>query len=82
MSFNFVLNILMSSSMNAMLGSIKPLQIIVHLCLLNVILPGNANIFYAAISEMIAFDPLPVPEVVYEIYLSELEMEEELPGNF
>ena len=35
LSFNFVLNILMSSSLNSMLSAIKNLQVIVHLILRN-----------------------------------------------
>ena len=59
-SFNFVLNILMSSSLNSMLSAIKNVQVIVHLTLLSVVVPANAQIFYGAIAEMVAFDPVEI----------------------
>ena len=58
LSFNFVLNILMRTSLNSMLSAIKFLQIVVHLTLLSVIVPANAQIFYGAIAEIVAFDPI------------------------
>lgn len=46
----------MNSSMNQMVGSIKNLQVIIHLALLVVVIPGNASIFLHYIDEIIAFD--------------------------
>ena len=43
-----------------MLSSIKNVQVIVHLTLLEVIVPGNAQIFFGAIAEMVAFDPIEI----------------------
>ena len=63
-SFNFILNILMSSSMQSMLSSIKNVQVIVHLTLLSVIVPGNAQIFFGAIAEMVAFDPIEIDQLI------------------
>ena len=48
-SFNFVLSILLSSSLAQMLSSIKNLQVIVHLSLLGIAMPGLASIFFASI---------------------------------
>jgi len=45
-----------------MLSSIKNLQVIVHLTLVNVIIPANAFIFFAMIFEIIAFDPIDISE--------------------
>ena len=42
--------------MNQMVGSIKNLQVIIHLALLVVVIPGNASIFLHYIDEIIAFD--------------------------
>ena len=49
MSFNFVLSILLSTSLSQMLSSIKNLQVIVHLSLLGIVMPGLASIFFASI---------------------------------
>ena len=54
----------MSASMNQMLGSIKNLQVIVHLCLLGVIVPANAAIFFEYLFAMIAFDPVDITEYI------------------
>ena len=41
-----------------MLQAIKNVQIIVNLTLLSVVVPASAQIFYGAIAEMVAFDPV------------------------
>ena len=56
LSFNFVLNLLMNTSMNQMIGSIKILQVVIHLALLVVVIPANAGIFLQAINAIVAFD--------------------------
>mmetsp|Transcript_34941 Transcript_34941/g.42830 ORF Transcript_34941/g.42830 Transcript_34941/m.42830 type:complete len:94 (-) Transcript_34941:1640-1921(-) len=61
-SFNIILNLVASQSLNQMLSSIKNLQVIVHLTLVNVIIPANAMIFFAAILEIIAFDPIDIED--------------------
>ena len=64
MSLNFILNIVMSTSFNQMLSAIKNVQIIVHLTLLSVVVPANAQLFYGAIAEMVAFDPVEMDMVL------------------
>ena len=54
----------MGSSMNAMLASIKNVQVVVHLTLLNVIVPANAQIFFGAVAEVVTFDPVDVSEYI------------------
>ena len=54
-----------------MLGSIKNLQVIVHLCLLAVIVPANAQIFFSQIFEMIAFDPIDVSFIIDVLFATE-----------
>ena len=56
---NIVLQFIMNGSANQMLATIKHLQIICHLGLLFVIVPGNASIFLKTIIEMVTFDPVP-----------------------
>ena len=41
-SFSFIVNLLLGSNMSKLLGSVKNLQLIVHLALMNVVIPGNA----------------------------------------
>ena len=64
LTFNFVLNLLMSTSLNSMLSAIKNLQVIVHLTLLSVVVPANAQIFFGAIAELISFDPIEIDEII------------------
>lgn len=78
--FNFILNLLMSTSMNQMLGSIKNLQVIVHLVLMNFIVPAVTQIFFAAVIQMIAFDPFEGAGEYTKEYLSlEADDEEDEP---
>ena len=57
-----------------MLGSIKNLQIIVHLVLMGVIVPANAEIFFGALFDMIAFDPIDVTWIINPMFsLSDIE---------
>lgn len=67
-SFNVVLNLLVSQSLNQMLSSIKNLQVIVHLTLVNVIIPANATIFFSMIFQIIAFDPIDIEEYVVDFF--------------
>ena len=61
-SFNLIFSIVMKTSLNTMLSAIKNLQIIVHLCLLSVIVPGNSQEFFNSLFDMIAFDPIDIRE--------------------
>lgn len=47
-----------------MLQAIKNVQIIVHLTLFSVVVPASAQIFYGAIAEMVAFDPVEFDVIV------------------
>ena len=40
--FNFILNLLLRSSISTMLASVIGIQIIIHVCLTSVIVPPNA----------------------------------------
>ena len=42
--------------MNEMLGSVKNLQLIVHLTLMHVMVPANAQVLFSAIFEYVTFD--------------------------
>lgn len=59
-----------------MLGSIKNLQVIVHLCLFTLIIPANADMFFAALFDMIAFDPIDVEDQMKLIFTINEETQE------
>ena len=61
-SFNLILNLLLGSGLNSLIGSVKALQVIVHLLLLQVIVPANASMFFGIIFEALAFDPIDIEE--------------------
>ena len=63
---NFILTLVLKTSMNQMLSAIKNLQVIVHLGLLGIALPGIASIFFKSIQTMIAFDPIPNADAYIE----------------
>ena len=41
-SFTLLINLIIGQRMNKLLGSVKNLQLIVHLTLMNVVIPANA----------------------------------------
>ena len=63
-----------------MLSAIKNVQVIVHLTLLDVIVPGNAQIFFGAIAEMVAFDPIELDELIDFGFRTRPEDDYELVG--
>lgn len=61
---NLILNFVLSASMNQMLGSIKNMQVIVHLCLMmNLLVPPNSQLFFDEIFKMTKFDPVDLSEL-------------------
>ena len=55
-SFTAVINLAVGHKMNEMLGSVKNLQLIVHLTLMHVLVPANAQVLMTAIFEYVTFD--------------------------
>ena len=58
--------------MNKLLGSVKNLQMIVHLSLLKVLMPANSQLFMSVIFEFVTFD-LYDPESFTASYYSPAE---------
>ena len=56
---NYALNLIAVASLNQLIGSIKKLQIIVHLMLIDVPVPPNASLFFNYLLTIVAFDPVP-----------------------
>ena len=78
-SFNFILNLIMSTSMNQMLSSIKNMQVIVHLILFSFVVPGVTAIFFGALADMITFDPFDgASEYTSEYFALDMQEEETL----
>lgn len=63
-----------------LLASIKKMQIIVHMVLVNVSIPANAALFYAHFLEIVNFDILPT-DGLYE-YLFDLKEGDAISVNF
>lgn len=59
-SIQLVLKFLMRGSLNGMLSSIQSLQIIIHLSLMNVVVPASSQIFFKELCDIITFDPIDV----------------------
>jgi len=54
-----VINIILQGSLQQLFQSIKKLQIVVHMSLVNVSMPGNASIFFSYLLQIVAFDVIP-----------------------
>ena len=55
-SFTAFVNLFVAKKMNEMLGSVKNLQLIVHLTLMHVAVPANTQVLLSAIFEWVTFD--------------------------
>jgi len=53
-----MLNLVMSSGMEYMIGMIRSLQMILHLPMMKIIVPGNVSMLFSAIIPIAMFDVL------------------------
>ena len=81
MAGNFVLNVVLSASLQQLWSMINTQQIIVLLPLFNIEMPANAQIFYGFIMELASFNILPMQEF-YDKYLPTPEWDEPLNDKF
>ena len=81
-SFSIVLNVLINSSLGALISSAKSLQIITHLNLMPMIVPANALIFFSYIFSVASFDPIDIQEPVEEFFDLKQTDGVELASNF
>ncbi len=65
-----------------MLAAIKHLQVITHLCLMSVIIPANAQIYFGYIFTVIAFDPIEIQDQVENFFNLEQSDDFELEDKF
>ena len=78
-SFTAVINFVVGSRMNEMLGSVKNLQLIVHLTLMYVVVPANAMVLFSAIFEYVTFDLFDTSSLTASYYSpSEVEVSDSL----
>lgn len=74
MSITLVLQLFMAGAFLYMIGWINTLQIILHLPMINILVPSNVNVFFQTIIPVVTFDLIPTE------YSTELIMEfEEFP---
>ena len=65
-----------------MLAAIIGIQIIVHICLTDVVVPANAQIFFEQIFTVIAFDPIEITPYVEALFNLKASDQTQLEGNF
>jgi len=53
---SFLMNLIMSGAMMYMLTMIRSLQMILHLPMMRVIIPGNVNMFFSILIPIVMFD--------------------------
>jgi len=68
LSGNFALNLLLAGSLSYIWSMIRAQQIIVHLPLTNIVLPGNAAYFFSFLMNIAAFDIIPTDELFDELF--------------
>jgi len=60
---NLAMNFFMAGSLSLLWGMLDFLLIIVHIPLLNFVLPANAGVFYEVVFEVAKFDPIPTDDL-------------------
>ena len=61
---NFFVNLLLSGAMNMLWGLLHSMQIVAHFPLINVMMPGNAQVLFQVIVKIATFDILPIEPVI------------------
>ena len=72
----------MPVSLQTILASIKNLQIIVHLSLINVIVPANTQIFFEMLFTIVAFDPIDVEAQIEQVFSLKANIEDKIDQSF
>ena len=79
LSFTLVVNLFVGKSMNTLLSLIKNLQILVHLTLMQVLLPANSQLFMSVIFGSVTFDPFDTSSLTASYYTpTDVEMNDKL----
>ena len=54
--FNFVINMILSGALQEMFAAMKKMQIMIHLLLVNVIVPANCQMFFNSLLSLVTYD--------------------------
>ena len=68
--------------MGPLIGSIEGLQIILHICLTDVTVPGNAQLMFMEIFKLVSFDPIDIQDKVEKFFELDPSRQIEMEGNF
>ena len=68
MASNFVINILISASLNQLWSMINTQQLIVMMPLFQIQLPANAGMFFRSVMEIAAFDFYDFTDIIHELF--------------
>jgi hypothetical protein len=62
------INLILSGGLSFLVGWVNSLQLIIHLPMLMILIPGNVSLFLSLILPIVQFDLIP-PEYSYELFL-------------
>ena len=81
-SSNSIGQYLLDANVGMMVGKIKELQLILHVCLTESIVPPNAQTALSPIFSAITFDPIDVSDESDELYKIDQAKQKEMKDNF
>ena len=53
---NFAMNMIFSGALQEMLSAMKKMQIMIHMLLINVLIPPTAQIFFSSLLKLVTFE--------------------------
>ena len=78
-SYTLIVNLVVNGRMNKILGAVKNLQILVHLTLMQVLLPANSQAFMSVIFGFVTYDPFDTSALTATYYTpTDVEMNDKL----
>lgn len=80
MASNFVLNILISASLNQLWAMINTQQLMIMMPLFVITMPANAGLFFRSLMEIAAFDFYDFSDIVHDLF--QIEETEAIDANF
>jgi len=74
-----IVQLIISGSLNSIFGATRYMQLLVHMMLINIMLPANASIFFGSLLKIAGFDLVPTDAMF--VYLFDIE-ETPISTNF
>jgi len=74
-----IVQLIISGSLNTIFGTTRYMQLLVHMMLINIMLPANASIFFGSLLQIAGFDFVPTDDMF--VYLFDIE-ETPISTNF